>query len=124
MPITLKSREDGRILVYTIVGRWEIHDVVEKFKEELAFRERASRTVHLLVDLRLMQNVPAKLITIRGAPGMSHTTSGYVVMIGASPMARILGQSVFRVLGFDRARFFDIEELAWTFLNSVLTAEV
>ena len=123
MPITLRLCEDSRILVYTIVGRWEIPDIVGKFEEERTIRDRVQHRIHMFVDLRAMQNVPAKLIAIRGAPGMTHPTSGHVAIVGASAIARTLGQSLFRVLGFDRAHFFDSEDDAWIFLRSVLAAE-
>lgn len=123
MPVTLELRADGHVLVYTFKGRWSVNEVVALFPEEKRLRDSASHTVHALVDARASRNIPAGLTNLRHGPGPNHPTSGYVAFVGVAPLQRRLVTAIYRLIRFERFKFFDTEEEAWVFLNGLVAAE-
>jgi hypothetical protein len=123
MPVTLELRADGHVLVYTFRGRWNVSEVMALFPEEKHYRDKASHIVHALVDVQESRNIPAGLINLRHGPGPGHPRAGYVVFVGAPPMGRPLITAIYRVMRFERFRFFDTAEEAWAFLNRLILTE-
>jgi hypothetical protein len=123
MSVTLELRADGHVLVYTFKGRWHVGEVMALFPEEKRYRDSASHIVHALVDVRESRNIPAGLTNLRHGPGPSHPRAGYVAFVGASPLERPLITAIYRVMRFERFRFFDTAEEAWAFLNQLILAE-
>ncbi len=123
MPVTLEVRADGHVLVYTFKGRWNVGDVAALFPEEKRYRDSVNHTVHAFVDARGSRNIPAGLTNLRHGPGPHHTTAGYVALVGVPVFGRPLVTAIYRLVHFDRFKFFDSEEEAWAFLNGLIAAE-
>ena len=123
MPVTLELRENGYVLLYTIRGRWDVSELIALFPEEKRNRDAAQHTVHAIVDLRAGRNIPTGLTRVRHGPGPTHKTAGYVALIGVPLLTRPLAVAIYRLLQFDRYKFFDSDTEAWAFIREKIATE-
>jgi hypothetical protein len=122
MPITYEIRENGYVIFYVMTDPWTVADLLNNFAAETVYRDQAGHQVHTLVDLRLVHTAPTSgLIGVRNkVPSLVHPTAGQFVVIGANIFMHMVGQTIFNLLAFDKGKFVNTEEEAWTFLRSII----
>jgi len=122
MPITQEIRENGYVIFYVMTDPWTLPEMLNLFAAETVYRDQVGHQVHTLVDLTETHTAPASgLIGMRHkAPSLVHPTAGQFVVIGANTFMHMVGQTIFNLLGFDKGKFVNTEEEAWTYLRSII----
>src|SRR5260221_6479999 len=124
MPITVENREDGRVRYFVITDPWVTNDLVSLYPADRAYRDNAHFTVHTMMNISKMKQIPPGLLAVRvDAPAFFHPHSGYLLMIGAGMFPRVMAETIFKLAHYDRARFFETEEEGWAFIQKVLANE-
>jgi hypothetical protein len=125
MPVTLDLRENGHVFHYIITDPWSLADLRAVQAQEIAWGENKPYRIHAFVDMTGMHHFPTGWFNIERAPDRrrGRVNSGNMAIYGASTFIRRLSESVFRVMGFDRARFFDKPDDAWVYLRGLIATE-
>lgn len=124
MPVTLETRENGRVQYYQGTDPWSMKELANLYVNDQSYRDSVNFRVHTMMDLSRCRTLPQGVLSGRtGAPGLDHPRAGYVVLVGFNRLAQALGEMALRLKRFPRARFFDTEEAAWAFLRDVLANE-
>jgi hypothetical protein len=122
MPVKQELIENGRILQVTFTDPWTVGEMTTLFPQAKEYYDKAPQKIHMLVDMQSRYGSQGAL-RARQAPGLFHRNSGQIAVAGANALARSLGEAVFRVARFNRARFFDSQADALTYLRQVIASE-
>jgi len=123
MPVTLKLRDNGRVLYYTFADPWEIGDLTALYPQSLDYLRSANERIYTLADVRNARRIPSGLLNARYGPDWSHPNGGEIVVVGASALLRTFASIVFRLSNFEHIKFFDDEAEAWVYLRQVIADE-
>jgi SpoIIAA-like len=122
MPVKQELRDNGRILQVTFTDPWTVKEMTDHFPEAQQYYDSATHKIHMLIDMQSRVGTQGAL-RARHAPGLVHRNSGFIAVAGANALARTLGETVFRLARFDRAKFFDNQEAALAYLRQLIASE-
>jgi hypothetical protein len=123
MPVTLDIRENGRVSYYVISDPWTTSELMALYPQDSDHRNSVSYVVHSIMNVSGIKRLPTDVIRARqNAPGLK-PNSGQLVMVGANAFARRTAETIFRLAHYNRARFFDTEEQAWSYLRRMIQSE-
>src|SRR5439155_7135382 len=122
MPVKQELIENGRILQVTFTDPWTVNEMTALFPQAQQYYDNAHQKIHMLIDMQSRYGTQGAL-RARQAPGLFHRNSGQIAVAGANALARSLGEAVFRLARFSRARFFDSEADALAYLRQVIAGE-
>jgi len=122
MPVKQELCENGRILQVTFTDPWTVKEMTDLFPQAQQIYDNASRKIHMLISMGSRYGTQGAL-RARHAPGLTHRNSGFIAVAGANTLARTLGEAVFRLARFDRAKFFDSQEAALAYLRELIARE-
>lgn len=125
MAIDVDFLENGRIVRVTFSEPLTMADVREAFKKDQLHRDAATngRKIHALINTQAIRRLPPGVLEGRRSPSLVHPTSGQVVVVGASPFARTISETVFRLVRFERVQFLDSVDEALAYLRSMIAEE-
>ena len=120
MPATLETREDGRVQFFSISDPFSLPELTSLYPADDAYRNSVNFTVHTLIDLTALKHLPSGILGTRtGAPILSHPRSGQIVLTGAVPLAKALGEMIARLTRINQTKvnFFRTVDEGWDFLR-------
>lgn len=118
MPVTLETRENGRVQYFRFVDPWRIPDLTVLFPVDNDYRNSVSFVVHTLADMTETEIVPPGVMAARhGVPVHEHPRSGLFVMAGANNFHKVMTTMVLRSLKNTRNQFFSTVDEAWAYLR-------
>ena len=125
MPISVEPRESGHVLYYAFIDPWTIADVSSVGVQAQTYLENATGKVHNVVDLRQSKQLPQGILHARHAFAVlfDHRDAGETVIVGASRLARAMGELIAELLHFGRMKFFEQEGEAWTHIRQAIAAD-
>lgn len=123
MPITQVLEENGRILRVIFVDPWSAEEMLKEFEDTKHYLDKATRPIHLLADMRGANRTTPGAMRAREAPMLHHPMGGQVAVFGMNPVGRTLAETVFRLIRFRRARFFDSEAEALAYLRGLIATD-
>ncbi|MCE7948411.1 MAG: hypothetical protein DYG88_13390 [Chloroflexi bacterium CFX4] len=123
MPIVQVLEENGRILRVTFTDPWSAEEMLKEFESTKHYLEEATRPIHLLADMRAAKRTTPGALRAREAPMLHHPMGGQVAVFGMNAVGRTLAETVFRLIRFRRARFFDSEAEALAYLRGLIAAD-
>src|SRR5258708_35539893 len=107
MPMTMEPREDGRILRFVFTNPWNLTDVAQVFEKDQAFRDRATTTVHALVDCSDIDTLPPGTLNVaRLSPSYNHRTKGHIAAFCASKSIQVIGNLLALLVPLHDMKFF------------------
>jgi hypothetical protein len=123
MPGMVTLEENGYVIHYTYTDPWTMEDWSEVNQQSQAFYDQASHRLHVLLDVSRTRTVPAGIMRSRSTLDISHPNSGNIAIIGAAPMLKTIGEAILRLARFKRAKFFEKEEDARTYLREMISED-
>jgi hypothetical protein len=123
MPVTQTLEEDGRILRVIFVDPWSAEEMLKEFEDTKHYLDKATRPIHLLADMRGANRTTPGALRAREAPVLHHPMGGQVAVFGMNAVGRTLAETVFRLIRFRRARFFDSEAEALAYLRGLIATD-
>ncbi len=123
MPVTIELREENRVIFMVFEAPLRLQEIFDIYPLDKSYRDHFSHKIHALVDIRKMGKIPAGVLSARHAPDFTHPNSGYVVVIGADRLARVMGSMMAQIQGKNFFKFFDTHEEAWTFLRKIIAED-
>ena|SRR5579871_5238601 len=123
MPVTFELQENGWLMYFKIADPWKMIDLVTYYKQTEAIFDSATHSVHSLVDVQHARQLPAGVLSVRHVKTWHHPRSGQTAIIGASPLARSMLETIFQLARFNRARFFVNEADARQYLLGLINLE-
>lgn len=119
MPVTLEPIEDGYVLHYIISDPVNIYELMNVYKDERAYRDKAQHIVHSINDLSRVRRIPPNWLRLRSGPGLSHPRSGEIVLFGLSPSISIIVETILKTVRFKRMKIFSKEAEAWAYIKKL-----
>src|SRR5690242_17175707 len=110
MPVTMEIQRDGRLLVWKFSHPWTVEEVASFASEVKNRMDNAPWMIHSLVDLREMKAIPPRVLSLRNTSTWNHPHSGYTLFLGGSAFAQSLVNTLFRLVHFERIKFFGTEQ--------------
>lgn len=123
MPVTTELRENGRVLYLVYEDPWTIADVAVIDRQFIDILHQATHPIHALLNVQQIHEFPSGIFTARIEMILTHPMSGHLAIIGTSNLVRVFGQTMMRLRGFSRARFFNHEEDGWHYLQQIVAEE-
>ncbi len=123
MPIRQVLEEDGRIVRVTFTDPWSAEEMLKEFESTKHYRDKATRPIHLLADMTTANRTTPGALRAREAPVLHHPMGGQVAVFGMNPVGRTLAETVFRLIRFRRACFFNSEAEALAYLRELIAAD-
>jgi hypothetical protein len=123
MTATINLVEDGRVLQYYFEEPWSMDELESVSQTAQKYFDQATHTVHVLANAENIRSAPRGILRARTAPTITHPRSGYIAIVGTSLVVRTFSEMIFRLMNFQRARFFNTEDEAWVFLRDVIANE-
>lgn len=124
MPISMSYAEDGQIIHLIITDPWSLDEMTKLYIEQRQHLTAAQNKVHTLLDMQATHQIPSGLLSARqGAPTVSHPNAGELAIVGAPNFVKTLADIGFRLVRFNRARYFDDELAAWSYLREHILAD-
>jgi len=123
MPVNTQLEENGFVLSMVISDPFMITDLLATYTQAQSLFDNSTHKIHTLVDLRAMKNVPRNALTGRNSPSLWHQNSGYVVIVGGSLYAEEIIKVAFKIVKYDRVKFFKDISLAWDFLRTSIAKD-
>ena len=114
MPATLDVREEGRVLVFTLIDPWELSDLIPLGMRSRMHMDRASDKIYRVYDVRGTKHIPAGMAQARSLISFRHNRSAELITIGSSAIAG----------HFASEKHFDHEDEAWTYLRKLLAPPI
>jgi hypothetical protein len=62
--------------------------------------------VHVLIDIRTLKTVNPNILNPATFANVTHQNHGLMAIVGASPMIRVIANSIMGALGYRRVRFY------------------
>jgi hypothetical protein len=123
MPINIEVIENGRIIRCIYQSPWGTQDQAEFNKRAAAHYGRSAHKVHMLMDARHVGTPPPGSLAFRSHAPLTHPNSGVIAVVGGSTLMKTLAETVLRLRHSNKARFFNTEEEAMTYLRQVIAEE-
>ena len=124
MPVAMEYREHGQVICVTITDPWDVGQMTALYAEQDRYLSMETRKIHTVVDLSLARQIPSGLLHARqNAPTVSHPNAGELVLVGAPLVVKALGEIGFRLMNFNRARFFEDADAAWKYVHNLVGSE-
>lgn len=124
MPIIMETRENGHFLYVKISDPWSLAELETMYRQEKAYRDEASFTMHAMVDFSELKKVPPSSITVgRRSPSLSHTRRGHLVLIGGPSFLQALIETIGRMTRAAKIKFVKSEEEGLVYLRRVIAEE-
>jgi hypothetical protein len=123
MPVDVQLSENKRHLVYTITDPLKIEELLEAYQREKALRDSIPYTLHSIVDMSQVKNIPASWLTAKAGPGLTHPRAGMLLMVGLSPGIQMIVKVIMQVMRFTRVKSFKTRDEANEFLQTLLADE-
>ncbi len=120
MPVTLELAEDGYVLHYTIVDPWEVSELLDSYKKELAYRDTTPHIMHSLTDFSKARRIPKNWWSLRNGPGLTHPRGGEMVFVGLGPGISIIVDTILKVMRYRRVKVFKKEEEAQEYIRKLV----
>ena len=122
MPIKQVLEENGRILRVTFTDPWSVEEMLKEFETAQHYLDKATQPIHVLVDMTEATRATPGALRARESPALRHPMGGQVAVFGMNSLGRTLAETVFRLVRFRRARFFDSEAEALAHLRGLIAA--
>jgi hypothetical protein len=122
MPVDFSILDDGTIVRYVLSEPWSYEEYAPAESQDIAHRDSVEHTVHNLTIARV-RSVPLGLLQTRNAPTFTHRTAGHLAIVGPHKIVQLFAQTIIRLANYDRARFFETEEEALTYLRELILKE-
>src|SRR5438128_4715631 len=116
MPVTIELQENGSVVYWKIEDLWKLSELITYYKQAEAIFNNSSNVIHSLVDVQYARQIPAGALSVRHSTTWHHPRSGQTAIVGASPLIRAMAETIFQLVRFNRARFFDSEAEARNYL--------
>jgi hypothetical protein len=123
MPIKTSLVEDGHIIHQVVSDPWTMTELLETELKIEAYLAQAQHMIHLLADISQMHKLQPGLLRASKRTVLEHPLFGSIAIIGASTIARSIGEAIFRITRFERGHYFKQEADAWAFLRSQINGE-
>ena len=121
MPITMDIRENGWVLYLVLTDPWTVEEMWHFVEENRRYRDQCPHTVHVCYNLHDNKYLPPNVLRLsHGAPDVYHPRSGQVVLVGANPTVRSIIEIIFRLVRYDKFKFFSNEQDAWLYLRDFI----
>jgi hypothetical protein len=124
MPVTMEPCENGHVLRFFISEPWTAREMASVYPASRAYHDKAPHKVHSLLIVEARQVPPGLLQLRQGPPSLVHPNSGQTVVVGAGAVIRTISEVIFKILRYDRGKFFNTEEEALAYLRQVIDREV
>lgn len=124
MPVTMEMQRDGRLMVWKFHHPWTVAEVSAHYDQVKALMDNSPCLIHSLVDLRDMKTIPSGALGLRKTSTWDHPRSGYTVFLGGSAFAQSMINTLFRVVRFERIKFFLTEQDALTYVDSLIKEDI
>src|SRR5215467_10874218 len=107
MPVTLNLIEDGHIIHITITDPWKTSEITTLYPLVEATLNKAHYKIHTLADVSQTKQAPGNIFKSRLAnANYSHPNTGVIAIVGASPVVKVMAETLFWLARYERARFF------------------
>jgi len=116
----MQLREGGHVFLFVLTDPWTLEELNLKLSQDAEIRDSAKHTIHAIVDLSGIKEIPIGLMSTHKSPDLTHPTRGYVVVVGATPLLASLSQTIFRVAGFRQYVFKADLEAGLEFLRETI----
>jgi hypothetical protein len=123
VPVQLQFSNDKRYLIYEISDPVDVLELLETYKQERAYRDSVTHTVHSIVDLSKVRQIPKNWLAVRSGPGLTHARSGSMLLVGVSPGLQIIMKTILQIARYDRMRFFATRAQAEAHMQQILAKE-
>jgi hypothetical protein len=120
MPVDVQLSENNRYLVYMITEPLKIDELLAAYHKEKELRDSIPYTLHSIVDMSLVKNIPPGWLTAKAGPGLTHPRSGMMLFVGLSPGIRMIVNVIMQVTRFTRIKSFNTRAEADTFMQAVI----
>jgi len=123
MPVTFELQENGTVMYWKIEDPWKLSELLMYYKQAETIFNNSSHVIHSLVDVRYARQKPAGVLSARHSTTWHHPRSGQTAIVGASPVVKVMVETIFQLVRFNRARFFDSEVEARNYLLMLVAQE-
>src|SRR5258708_29689561 len=123
MPVTFELQENGTVLYWKIEDPWKLSELISYYKQAEVIFDNASHVIHSLVDVRYARQIPAGALSVRHSTTWHHPQIGQTAIVGASPLIRAMAETIFQLVRFNPARFFNSEAEARNYLLMLVAQE-
>lgn len=106
MPITTTLSDDGRILYLAITDPLTPAEVQQNRIDGAAYFASVPFQVHVLIDIRALKAINPNILNPATFANVTHQNHGLMAVVGASPMIRVIANSIMGALGYRRVRFY------------------
>ncbi len=123
MPFKVYTSDNDRIVYLEFVDPWSAADMFATFQWQKAFCERLDHPIYLVADLRATHRIPPGVLRARESPLLKTSHLEQIIMVGGPAIARVLGDTVLKIAGSQKARFFAGNEEALQYLRESIAKE-
>src|SRR5687767_12776037 len=124
MPIHFELCENDRIMVIRISDPWEAGNMTALYPTQQEYLDKTTQKLHTLLDMTGAQQMPKNVLRARyNAPSVNHPNSGELALVSNNMLIRSLADIGFRIIQFQKVRFFTQVDEAWNHLRSLIAEE-
>jgi hypothetical protein len=120
MPVDVKLDQTNRYLVYTLTDPFSMDELMAAYKQEKSLRDSIPYTLHSIVDMSQVKNIPPSWLTAKAGPGLTHPRSGMMLLVGLSPGIKVLMNIILQVMRFTRVKSFDTYAEANAYMQTLI----
>jgi hypothetical protein len=120
MPVTLSLQENGRILYWQLTDPWSVSELTSLYPQVEQYFNNANQPIHSLLDFEAAHRLPSNALSARQTPTWNHPQSGQMAIAGSTAFIRGMLELMFRLVQFNRIKFFEHEPDARRYLISQL----
>jgi hypothetical protein len=124
MPVTINFIEDGHIIHIVIGDPWKVSEIIAIYPLVEAALNKVHYKIHTLADVSKTRQTPSNIFKTRlASANYSHSNTGIIAVVGASPMIKVFAETLFWLARYDRARFFTTYDDALNHIREVIAGE-
>jgi len=124
MPLTMKLCENGRVIYVKSADPLSLLDFTELTARQRAIMDQATRPIHKLSNMVQVTRLPTGLINNNEkAPILHHINAGMLVIIGTTPIHRVILEAATHTMDIHKTVFFDTEAEGWGYLRNLIAHE-
>jgi hypothetical protein len=123
MPVSTILVEEGHIIHQVFTDPWSVDEVIAMRPKIMGYLAQTPHKIHYLADISRTRRLQPGLMRTSQSPFLHHPQFGRIVIVGATPLFQSIGETIFRITGFEQGKFFQTETDAWAFLREIIKSE-
>jgi hypothetical protein len=124
MPVSMESRENGRVVFIVLSDPWNTGDLRSLLQQITVYLRDVYPLAHMFVDLSGARVIPPDVLQqIFEDLRSFRPDRGEVILVGATRAMQLLGELVFRLFHLGSIRFLDSQAAAWALLEELMAGE-